>query len=177
MTGYVKTIQQLLKKMGFDPGPVDGVFGNRTRAALAKALPTKGRKPKVTTGAGFVLSARDKTRLKGVHPDLVKVVVEAAISSPVKFMVLEGKRTVARQRKLVASGASKTMRSRHLTGHAVDLAPIVDGKISWAWPVYNILGPHIEATAKKLGVQIKWGGRWKRFKDGPHFQLKWRYYP
>ena len=63
--------------------------------------------------------------LEGVHPDLVKVVHRAAALSDIDFTVLEGLRTVARQKQLVKAGASKTMNSRHITGHAVDLAVLV----------------------------------------------------
>ena len=92
--------------------------------------------------------------------------------------MIEGLRTEARQRQLVASGASKTMNSRHLTGHAVDLLPIgPDGKAAFDWPLYHKLGPAVEAAAKAEGVAITWGGRWAKFRDGPHFELKRDAYP
>jgi len=86
-------------------------------------------------------------------------------------------RTLARQKKLVASGASKTMNSRHLTGHAVDIAPLVGGKVSWEWPLYHRLAPIVKQAALDEGVRIEWGGDWRSFKDGPHWQLPWRDYP
>jgi peptidoglycan LD-endopeptidase CwlK len=84
----------------------------------------------------IILGQRSLSRLEGVHPDLVRVVKKAAAMSDLDFTVLEGLRTVARQTQLVKQGASKTMNSRHLTGHAVDLAPLIDGKVSWDWPLY-----------------------------------------
>jgi peptidoglycan LD-endopeptidase CwlK len=83
------------------------------------------------------LASRSLSRLKGVHPDLVRVVKKAAAMSNLDFTVLEGLRTLDRQRKLLAQGASKTLNSRHITGHAVDLAPLIDGKVSWDWPLYH----------------------------------------
>ena len=125
----------------------------------------------------FVLGQRSLDRLNGVHPDLVKVVKRAIQLTPVDFTVLEGLRTVERQKQLVAQGASKTMKSRHITGHAVDLAPVIDGEVRWDWPLYKQIAPAVKQAAKEVGVPIEWGGDWLRFKDGPHWQLPWRKYP
>lgn len=126
----------------------------------------------------FKFSTRSLKRLEGVHPDLVRVMHRAIAIAPIDFTVLEGLRTVERQRKLVARGSSKTMRSRHLTGHAVDIAPLdEDGVVSWDWPLYHKLAPAVKQAAKEEGVKVKWGGDWITFKDGPHWQLTWRHYP
>lgn len=116
-------------------------------------------------------------KLKGVHPDLVRVMNRALQESAVDFRVIEGLRTLARQKQLVASGASQTLRSRHLTGHAVDIVPIVGGKVSWDWPLYHRLAPAVKLAAQAEGVPIEWGGDWRTFKDGPHWQLPWDKYP
>ncbi len=125
----------------------------------------------------FALGAKSKERLKGVHPDLVRVVERAIQITDVDFTVLEGLRTVARQQQLVKSGASKTMRSRHLTGHAVDLAAVVGGEIRWDWPLYHKIAKAVKQAAAELKVPIEWGGDWRTFKDGPHWQLPWKQYP
>jgi peptidoglycan L-alanyl-D-glutamate endopeptidase CwlK len=119
----------------------------------------------------FKLGSTSLARLKGVHPDLVKVVQRAIEITPIDFTVLEGLRTRDRQKKLVARGASKTMNSYHLTGHAVDIAPLVEGKVTWDWKYYHQLAPAVKQAAKELGVNITWGGDWKTFKDGPHWQI------
>lgn len=123
-------------------------------------------------------SQRSLTSLNGVHPDLRRVVDRALQDSPLDFAVIEGLRTRKRQEQLVASGASQTMNSRHLTGHAVDLLPLdpTTGKGEFAWPLYDQLGPAVKTAAKKEGVPIVWGGDWTSFKDGPHFQLDHRVY-
>ena len=98
--------------------------------------------------------------------------------SPLDFVVIEGLRTKERQKQLVASGASRTMNSRHLTGHAVDLVPIgPNGKAAFDWPLYHKLGPAVKAAAEKEGVALDWGGDWVKFKDGPHFELDREKYP
>lgn len=123
-------------------------------------------------------SDRSQKSLVGVHPDLRAVMDRALQISPLDFIVIEGLRTVERQKQLVASGASKTLRSRHLTGHAVDLLPIgPDGKAAFDWPLYYKLAPAVKQAAKDVGVPIEWGGDWRTFKDGPHFQLPWDEYP
>ena len=126
----------------------------------------------------FRLSRRSEENLRGVHPDLVKVVHRALEITDIDFMVIEGKRNEARQRQLVASGKSQTMNSRHLTGHAVDCAPLVNNQIPWNdWPYFKKVADAMIKAAKELGVDIEWGGNWKTFKDGPHFQLTHKAYP
>lgn len=118
----------------------------------------------------FKLGSTSLARLKGVHPDLVKVVKRAIEITPIDFTVLEGLRTKERQKLLVARGASKTMNSYHITGHAIDIAPLVNGQVTWDWKYYNELAPVIKQAAEELNVDITWGGNWK-FKDGPHWQI------
>ena len=125
----------------------------------------------------IILGARSLARLEGVHPDLVRIVKTAASISDLDFTVLEGLRTVERQKELVKQGASKTMKSRHLTGHAVDLAPMIDGKISWDWPLYHRLAKTVKAAAAVERLPLQWGGDWRTFKDGPHWELPWAFYP
>lgn len=125
----------------------------------------------------IVLGQRSLSRLEGVHPDLVRVVKKAAALSSLDFTVLEGLRTEARQKQLLDLGATKTMNSRHLTGHAVDLAPMVGGTVRWDWPLYHQLAVIVKEAAKAENVPIQWGGDWRTFKDGPHWELPWKAYP
>lgn len=125
----------------------------------------------------FKLSARSEQRLQGVHPDLVKVVRRALELSEVDFAVVEGLRTVERQKQLVKAGASRTMDSRHITGHAVDLAPYIAGQIRWDWPPFYKIAEAMKKAAAELRVPIDWGGDWASFKDGPHWQLNREMYP
>jgi peptidoglycan L-alanyl-D-glutamate endopeptidase CwlK len=125
----------------------------------------------------FTLGSRSRKRLTGVHPDLVRVVERAIAITEVDFSVLEGTRTLARQKELLASGASRTLKSRHLTGHAVDLGAWVGGHFRWDWPLYHKIAAAMKEAAKHLGVPLEWGGDWKSFKDGPHFQLPRKDYP
>ena len=122
-----------------------------------------------------MLTARDMQRLSGVHPDLVRVISRARASAD--FIVTEGLRTPERQKQLVAAGASQTMHSRHLTGHAVDVAALVDGVVRWDWPLYDRLALAVKRAAVEEEVAIVWGGDWPKFRDGPHFELDRRRYP
>jgi len=129
------------------------------------------------------LLPRDRVRLEGVHRDLVRVVERARLAVP--FIVTEGLRSRERQAQLLAIGASRTMNSRHLTGHAVDLAYWLDdgdsaveqGEIRWDWPLYQQIGAALKTAAQELGVAIIWGGDWPSFRDGPHVELDRRIYP
>jgi peptidoglycan L-alanyl-D-glutamate endopeptidase CwlK len=129
----------------------------------------------------ITFSQRSIDRLAGAHPDLAKVAYRAAAISDLDFTVLEVLRTPERQKQLVASGASQTMKSRHLPSadgksRAMDLAPMIGGQVSWDWPLYHRLAKIVKQAAKDVGVPIEWGGDWK-FKDGPHWQLPWKIYP
>jgi len=124
----------------------------------------------------YTLGVRSKSRLKGVHPDLVKVVERAIEITAVDFTVLEGLRDPMRQKKLKDAGASMTLNSRHITGHAVDLGAWVDDQVDWSWPLYHQIAAAMKEAAKELNVAIVWGGDWK-MRDGPHYELDRRKYP
>ena len=137
------------------------------------------------------MDARSTRNLIGVHPDLVKVVHRAAEKS--SFIVTEGLRTKARQAQLVKAGASQTMNSRHITGHAVDLAAVVNGEVRWDWSLYVAIANTMKAAALEFNAPVRWGGTWKllndvkgpitakmlsrSFPDGPHFELYRGRYP
>jgi peptidoglycan L-alanyl-D-glutamate endopeptidase CwlK len=124
--------------------------------------------------SNYRLSQRSMQNLSGVHPDLVAVVKRAIEITEQDFSVIEGVRNIDRQRKLVAQGKSKTMNSRHLTGHAVDLAPY---PLSWDWEYFYPIADAMKQAAEELEVDLEWGGDWSSFPDGPHFQLSWDIYP
>lgn len=127
--------------------------------------------------AGFYFSQRSKNNLKGVHPDLVRVAKRAIQLTTVDFVVTEGLRTPERQRQLKAAGASRTLNSRHITGHAIDVAALIGRDVRWDWPLYERIAKAFKAAAAELDVAIVWGGDWSSFKDGPHFELDRRRYP
>lgn len=125
----------------------------------------------------YKLSQKSLDRLSGVHPDLMAVVKRAIEITEVDFAVLEGVRSKARQEQLFKQKATKTMNSRHLTGHAVDLGAYVGGSVRWDWPLYYQIADAMKAAAEELNVPLTWGGDWKTFPDGPHFELPWADYP
>jgi len=120
-----------------------------------------------------MISDRSRKALTGVHPDLVRV-IERADELGAKFTVVCGCRTEAEQKLLVAQGKSKTMRSRHRTGHAVDL---VDEHFTWHEHEMKALAEVVKRAAADVGVPVEWGGDWKSFIDTPHFQLPAAQYP
>lgn len=131
------------------------------------------------------LLSRDIAKLQGVHEDLVRVVVQARDNY--SFIIVEGLRTIERQRELLARGATQTLHSRHLTGHAVDICPWTDfnsdhvvqpDEINWkAVGSFREMAAVVKDAAAALGIPIEWGGDWKSFYDGPHFQLPFSKYP
>lgn len=155
----------------------------------------------------FRFGAKSAAHLVGVHADLVRVTHRALELTGINFAVIAGLRTQAEQMQLVASGASQTMVSRHLTGHAVDIAPVIGGKLRWDWPPFFSLADAMFRAAKMEAVPLRWGGAWdwemapgvelvagaealsaayvdacrrkgkKPYLDGPHFELPAHYYP
>ena len=125
----------------------------------------------------FRFSSRSLRNMEGVHPDLVAVAHRALEITEIDFLVTEGLRTREKQIELVRAGASRTTRSRHLTGHAIDIAAWVAGGVRWDWPLYEELSRAFKQAAAELGVAIVWGGDWKSFRDGPHYELSRMEYP
>lgn len=120
----------------------------------------------------FSFGSRSRTNLKGVHPDLVRVMERAIEISGRDFAVIEGLRTPERQAQLVADGFSTTERSRHLTGHAVDVVPYHDGRPTYThWPAFYDLADYVKQAARELNIPVEWGGDWQSFPDGAHWQL------
>ena len=131
----------------------------------------------------FKFSKRSEENLNGVHPDLVKVARRALEISEIDFTVIEGVRTKARQQQLYKQGATKTMNSRHLTGHAIDIVPY---PLDWEdTKAFGELAKAMFEASRQLKIPIRWGGDWNRngrsddetFYDGPHFELLKAVYP
>lgn len=122
-------------------------------------------------------SARSLKRRKGVHPDLLAVCDKALSYGLLDITVLPdgGVRTIEKQKELVAKGASKTLKSKHLIqkdgyGHAIDLAPY---PIDWQDHLrFKDLSRLMKRAAKELGIEIEWGGDWQSFIDMPHYELR-----
>jgi peptidoglycan L-alanyl-D-glutamate endopeptidase CwlK len=108
----------------------------------------------------FKLSGRSISKLEGVKPELVEVVEKAITLTKVDFGVIEGLRTEEKQRELVAAGASQTMKSKHLTGDAVDLMAYVNGRGCWELNVYDEIADAMKEAAYELDVMIRWGAAW-----------------
>lgn len=131
---------------------------------------------------GEMFSEIEEKRLAGVHPDLVKVIRKAKELGG-RFRVAEGLRSLAQQERDVAAGVSSTLHSRHLASkdglaRAMDVLPLVNGKpVLRNWTPYYPLAKIIKDAAKRCKVTVEWGGDWKHFPDGPHWQLPWRLYP
>lgn len=120
----------------------------------------------------MTLDDNSEKLLNGVHPDLVAVVHRARDLT--EFRVTEGLRSIQRQKQLVAQKKSQTLKSRHITGHAVDL---VDLKGSYVEGEMKRIAEAMKAAATELGIKLVWGGDWTSFQDTPHFELERHAYP
>ena len=147
----------------------------------------------------FILSKRSLDKLEGVDERLVQVVLTAINLTEVDFGVIEGVRSIARQKELVNSGASQTMKSKHIEGKAIDLIAYVGTRISWELSLYDDIAEAMKESSRENGLAVRWGGSWsvpdirfwngtmeramnsyidscrslgkKPFIDGPHFEI------
>lgn len=114
-----------------------------------------------------MLGLLSESKLRGVHPDLVRVVREAdrimdRLYAPLSFTVIEGRRTAQRQAELVKAGASWTLDGRHVTGHAVDLGALLNDRVLWDWSLYYRIGDAMRRASINESVPVVWGGVWDR---------------
>lgn len=79
----------------------------------------------------------------------------------------EWARTKEQQALYVKQGKSKTMSSRHLQRLAMDFNLFQDGKYLQRTEEYRPLGDYW----KSLDPRCIWGGDWKSFPDGNHFEM------
>lgn len=147
----------------------------------------------------YHLGRHSRRELCGVDPALVAVVEHAIEITAQDFTVFDGTRTIEEQREMVARGASRTLRSKHLTGRAVDLVPWLNGQARWEWALIWPIALAMDEAAQALHVPLRWGGVWDRtlaeiddsyeeavsdyihrrrvsgsgsvFVDGPHYEL------
>lgn len=124
-----------------------------------------------------IFGLQSKAKLSTVHKSLQDLFYAAIGEAPYDFSITEGLRSLERQKKLFKDGKSKTMNSRHLTGHAVDVCIIIDGAACWDMAKYVELAQYIKRISSAVNVPIEAGAEWTTFKDGPHYQLPWKDYP
>lgn len=124
---------------------------------------------------GYNLGTRSMQSLSGVNPDMVAVVEKAIEITEEDFSVIEGIRSLDRQKQLLKDGKSTTLNSRHITGHAVDMVPY---PVDWKdLKRFEKMAKAMKKAAEELDIPIIWGGDWKSFYDAPHFELDRKDYP
>lgn len=121
-----------------------------------------------------MLSEKSLSRMAGVDSRLSAVIGAAAAICPLSFVVTEGLRSKERQAMLYQAGKTQTLNSQHLSGRAVDVCVLIDGKADWTFNNYRIVAAAVKAAALQMNIAVEWGGDWLTFKDGPHFQLSTR---
>jgi peptidoglycan L-alanyl-D-glutamate endopeptidase CwlK len=128
---------------------------------------------------GYLFSERTQTNLQGLEAPLVEIAVCGAQElegTDYGFEVIEGLRTVEKQKVNVKNGASKTMRSRHLTGHAFDFMARYKKKLTWENAHYIPIAQAFITCSEKLRIPIIWGGEWA-MQDMVHIELDRKVYP
>ncbi len=132
----------------------------------------------------YAWGQRSLMRLAQCHP-LLSLLMHRVIKRPdlpFDLTVLCGHRGELEQEIAFKSGASKLRwpKSKHnaMPSLAVDVAPLLEGKVSWDWELYRQLSPLVKAEWAQMekegltgGAKLTWGGDWDRLPDGPHWQL------
>lgn len=123
--------------------------------------------------------------IQTAHPLLIELCARVIRRRdlPHDLRCLVGHRDQAGQEAAFKAGASKLRwpKSKHnsVPSLAVDLAPLAGGGVSWDWAHYHAVAPVIKDEWAKMraegivppGVGLVWGGDWKSFRDGPHWEL------
>ena len=143
--------------------------------------------PSKPTSNNFTFNERSDRLLMDAHPDLQRLTRRALSVSEVPFQVHEVARTLEKQKEYLAKKLTTTLKSRHIprkkqdggngVSHAVDVHPLINGEAKWDWPLFTAINKAFKLASKQLGIPYEWGGDWKTFPDGPHFQLPWASYP
>lgn len=118
----------------------------------------------------FRFSKRSLDVLNTVDQRLYDLANRALLYSEIDFGVISGLRTKQEQEHLMAIGASKTMNSKHLTGHAIDIMAWIDGRPCWEVGPYRLIHPAFEVAAHEIELPIKWGGEWGW--DFGHYEIE-----
>lgn len=129
----------------------------------------------------FKFSKRSLENLKNVDGRLVKICNE--LIKEYDFTIIEGYRTPERQYELYKQGFSqidgKTKKGKHnySPSLAIDIIPYKVGhnpfdNTTKSKLMFYELAHKFKNVAKRLNIEIIWGGDWKTFKDLPHFELK-----
>ena len=119
----------------------------------------------------YSLGKRSRKNMIGLHPFLGFTIEKAIKITEVDFGVIDGVRSMARQRELVAQGKSKTFNSYHLYGLAADLVPYIDGKYRWDDDdLFAGIENAMKSVIKEYDLPIEWGyDKWNW--DKPHWQM------
>lgn len=110
----------------------------------------------------FHLGVGSEEHLRGIDPRLERCVRRAITTTSTDFNVYEGLRSLERQQELYRNGASRTLDSYHLTGHAVDLVPFLGGRVQWQQPLCNQVAIAMREAAVYFGVPLTWGAVWDK---------------
>lgn len=110
----------------------------------------------------------DERKLVGLDARLIQVVRRVALTGP-HFIISEGLRTQQRQRELFREGKTKTLKSKHSLGLAVDCYPVVAPIAQLRWSDYRPLVVAAKQAAKELGVPMRFGYDWGW--DAPHWEI------
>ena len=191
-----KEIFDFMRKTSLTQGKVDSFYKLLEQGAelntIASFLGMQETKQEIKVSK-YKLSERSLNSLKGVNPNLVKVVERAIELTEQDFLVLEGVRS--KEQCYINYGKGRTaaqcsakgvptkyaqpnlskvtwlnnpLASKHVTGDAVDLVP---SPVDWnTISKFTTISKAMKQAAKELGVDLEWGGDWTK-KDYPHFEL------
>lgn len=116
--------------------------------------------------------ARNLDSLAPEFKPLAIELIARLVEDGIAVLIVSTRRTPTEQAELIRRGLSWTQNSRHLTGHAIDLAPYevwqLHGPDKLQWNADDPVWARMGEIGERLG--LRWGGRWRQ-RDLGHFEL------
>jgi peptidoglycan L-alanyl-D-glutamate endopeptidase CwlK len=173
--------QAKLKDLGFNPGLLDGLWGQKSQQAL-----DAWQKPLVpVVGIPDALDARTETNIATLRPKtrvaaraFMTAILPMLAAQGVTAKITSGTRSYAEQDALYAQGRTtsgpvvtnaRAGYSNHNFGIAWDITLFHDGVPIWESPLYD--------ECAKIGEEqgLDCGAYWTNLKDEPHYGVKTPY--
>ena len=176
----IKNLQRTLKATGFDPGPIDGIWGPKTESAYQRSQKQHDKAQPSPTNNLRTFDSRSEANIMTLLPKAqiaARKFLAAVRDAGINAKIISGNRTWAEQDALYAIGRT-TQRNRSKVTNARGGQSNHNFGIAWDIGIFDGATYHAKspryAQAGAIGRKqgLEWGGDWKSFQDTPHYNLR-----